>query len=109
MANETTSTPVAAQNAAVQTQPAAETAHGATATAGEAHGATYNPKMPEPQMLNGVKVYPTSYIPAKAQLHYPKPMLIEMKDWHIEVVHIVVFFLVLFILFIGAWKRPNHR
>lgn len=97
MANETTSTPVAAQNQST------------TTTTVEGHGPTYNPKMPGPQIINGVKVFPTSYIPAKAELHYPKKMLVEMQDWHIEAVHIVVFFLVLIGLFIGPWKRPNQR
>lgn len=97
MANETTSTPVA-QTTAPTAQAAAP--HEAT---------TYNPKMPEPQVINGVKVYPTSYIPAKAELHFPKPMLVEMKEWHIEAVHIAVFFLVLIFLFISPWKRPNKR
>jgi len=129
MANETTTTPVAAQNPSTNAAPAAPTApanenvHGATAsgTSVEApatkeapavsneHGGTWNPKQPEPQIINGVKVYPTSFIPAKAELHYPKKMLVEMSHWHIEAVHIVVFFIVLIALFIGPWKRPNQR
>ncbi len=112
MANETTSTPVAAQNpstnavSAAPTAPANENVHGATAPG---HESTYNPKTPGPQIINGIKVFPTSYIPAKAEIHYPKKMLVEMQDWHIEAVHIVVFFLVLIGLFIGPWKRPNQR
>jgi hypothetical protein len=70
---------------------------------------TYNPKMPEPQMINGVKVYPTSFIPAKAELHYPKKMLAELHVLHIEGVHVVIFFLLTFAMFIGMWKRPNLR
>lgn len=118
MANETTST-----TPPTPTAPATENVQGATASGTtveapatkeapavtDSHGVTYNPKMPEPQIINGVKVYPTSYIPAKAELHYPKKMLAEMSLWHIEAVHIVVFFLVLFFLFIGPWKRPNQR
>jgi hypothetical protein len=122
MANETTTAPVE------HTAPANENVQGATASGtnvpapatkeapattpgaeGGEHHATYNPKMPEPQIINGVKVYPTSYIPARAELHYPKKMLIEMQEWHIEAVHILVFFIILFALFIGPWKRPNHR
>ncbi len=65
--------------------------------------------VPEAQMLNGVKVYPTSYIPVKAELHAPRPKLVEMEIHHIEAVHIAIFFLLTFILFIGMWKRPNLR
>lgn len=115
MANETTSTPVAAQTPAAAQAPAATAAPVAQPSAHAEEGAahheaqTYNPKMPEPQIINGVKVYPTSYVPARAELHLPKPMMAEMKEWHIEAVHVVVFFLVLFFLFIGPWKRPDQR
>ena len=70
---------------------------------------TYNPKIPEPQIINGIKVFPTAYIPAKAQLHPPKKMLAEMQEWHIEGIHIVIFFVLTIGLFIGMWKRPNLR
>lgn len=71
--------------------------------------ATYNPQTPAPQMINGVKVFPTSYIPAKAELHTPKKMMAELQDWHIEGIHIVIFFILIIVLFIGMWKRPNLR
>lgn len=114
MANETTTAPVQTSAPVPAQAPVAAQAQAAAPApaehvAGGEHGAVYNPKMPEPQIINGVKVYPTSYIPARAELHYPKKMLVEMQEWHIEVVHILVFFIVLFALFIGPWKRPNHR
>lgn len=56
-----------------------------------------------------VKVYPTSYLPAKASLELPRPKAAELQSWHIEGVHIVIFLLVLFSLFIMKWKRPNIR
>ncbi|MGZ3788754.1 MAG: hypothetical protein ACXVLQ_09540 [Bacteriovorax sp.] len=79
--------------------------------AAPAHAAEAVPTQtaPAPEMVNGVKVFPTSYIPAKAELHTPKKALVEMEHWHIEGIHIVIFFLVTFCLFIGMWKRPNLR
>lgn len=62
-----------------------------------------------PEMINGVKVYPPSYVPTKAVLHYPKKSLVEMDLLHIEVIHIIFFFTFTFLLFIGMWKRPNLR
>lgn len=63
----------------------------------------------EPQILNGVKVYPTSYIPVKAVLHLPKKPEAAMDLIHIEAVHIAVFIFLTVFLFIGMWKRPNLR
>jgi hypothetical protein len=62
-----------------------------------------------PQIVNGVKVYPPSFIPTKAVLHTPKKALVTMDILHIEVIHIVVFFVITIFLFIGMWKRPNLR
>ncbi|RPJ79109.1 MAG: hypothetical protein EHM20_02265 [Alphaproteobacteria bacterium] len=62
-----------------------------------------------PQMINGIKVYPTSYLPAKSVLETPRKALVEMHILHIEGIHIVMFFVITFVLFIGMWKRPNLR
>lgn len=64
---------------------------------------------PEPQIINGVKVYPTSYIPVKAVLHFPKKTLIAMELEHIEGIHIAFFLGLTVFLFIGMWKRPDLR
>lgn len=64
---------------------------------------------PEPEMHNAIKVYPPSYIPAKAVLHYPKKSLIIMELEHIEGMHIAIFIGITIFLFIGMWKRPNLR
>jgi hypothetical protein len=64
---------------------------------------------PEPQIINGVKVYPPSYIPQKAVLQMPKKSLIAMKIEHIEGIHIIIFFALTVFLFIGMWKRPDLR
>lgn len=104
----------AAPSAAPSVPAAVNSAAPATSEAPAVHhegheGVTYDPKMPEPQMVNGVKVFPTSYIPAKAVLHTPKKMLVEMQEWHIEGIHIAIFFAITIGLFLGVWKRPNFR
>ena len=64
---------------------------------------------PAPQVINGVKEFPTSYIPLKAVLHHPKKTLISMEIEHIEVIHIACFLGLTIFLFIGMWKRQNLR
>lgn len=67
------------------------------------------PVAPTPEIINGVKIYPTSYMPVRSELHAPKKMLAELQEWHIEAVHIVIFFAITIILFISKWKRPGLR
>jgi hypothetical protein len=62
-----------------------------------------------PQIINGIKVYPTSYIPIKGVLHEPKKMLVKMDLIHIEAIHIVCFVGITIFLLIGMWKRPDLR
>lgn len=62
-----------------------------------------------PEVVNGVKVYPTSFIPQKAVLHTPKKSLISMDLLHIEAIHIATFLFLTVFLFIGMWKRANRR
>jgi hypothetical protein len=77
---------------------------------GDHHGAAEAPIAPPgPQIINGVKVYPTSYIPVKAVLHFPKKSLIAMELEHIEGIHIAFFLGLTVFLFVGMWKRPNLR
>ncbi len=106
-ATTTTITPAVVPSTATSTAPSE--VHAAAPAGANHEEVTYNPKTPEPQIINGVKVFPTSYIPAKAVLHLPKKMLVEMQDWHIEGIHIVIFFALTIGLFIGMWKRPNLR
>lgn len=74
------------------------------------HTSTPEPVVaPAPEMINGIKVYPTSYIPARAELHAPKKMMAELQEWHIEAVHIFIFFTIMIVLFISKWKRPGLR
>lgn len=105
MADNTTSTNAAATQVQVESVPAP------THQVDEGHhGAPEAPAtQPEPQILNGIKVYPPSYIPAKAVLHLPKKSLIAMELEHIEGIHIAIFLGLTVFLFIGMWKRPGFR
>jgi hypothetical protein len=108
----TPATPATPASATVTATPGSVVA--APSTTGENgseahHGAIYNPQVPAPQIINGVKIFPTSYIPARAELHAPKEKMIELKEWHIEGIHIFIFLLLTVGLFIGMWKRPNLR
>ena len=51
----------------------------------------------------------TSYLQAKTEVVPPRKKLIEMQEWHIEGIHIVIFFALTIALFIGMWQRPNLR
>lgn len=62
-----------------------------------------------PEVLNGVKIYPTSFNPSKAVLHAPRKKVIEMQEWHIEGIHIMFFLGITVFLFIGMWKRNGLR
>ena len=60
-------------------------------------------------LVQGIKVHPTSYLAAKTEVVPPRKMLAELQEWHIETIHVIIFFVLLFCLFIGMWKRPNLR
>ncbi len=75
---------------------------------------TKAPEVPEtppaPEILpNGVKVYPTSFIPSKAPIEMSRVPTAQMSGFQIEVIHVVIFFALTVGLFIGMWKRPNQR
>ena len=77
---------------------------------GEHHSDVAAPiALPEPQIINGIKIYPPSYIPVKGVLHYPKKALVFMELEHIEGIHIAFFLGLTVFLFIGMWKRPDLR
>jgi len=69
------------------------------------------PEVPkEPEVLaNGVKVYPTSFIPSKAPMEPSRIPTMKMSGLQIEVIHVIIFFALTIGLFIGMWKRPNQR
>lgn len=93
-----------------QTTPASAAAtEQTTQTAQLQHSAVAPEVPPGPEVINGVKVYPPSFLPPKAVLHTPKKDLISMDLIHIEGIHIAVFLALTVFLFIGMWKRPNRR
>ena len=49
------------------------------------------------------KVFPTSFVPQKAILVLPKKPEAELKHWHIEAIHIVIFVLILVLLYLKTW------
>lgn len=70
----------------------------------------YNPLPPEPVTNeNGVTIYPTSFMPAKAQMDPSRIPTALMSGLSIEVIHVVLFFLITWVLFVSMWKKPNQR
>lgn len=47
---------------------------------------------------------PTSYLPSTVQLEKSKTNETHMAGFHIEAIHIVMFFVILAFLFLGVWK-----
>lgn len=66
------------------------------------------PKLPETD-ANGIKVYPTSFLPAKSHMEISRIPTAKMSGFEIEVSHVVIFVLLTVFLFIGMWKRPGAR
>lgn len=68
------------------------------------------PQPPQPEITaSGVKIYPTSFVPVKAPMEPSRLPTTVMTGLQIEVIHVVIFFLLTFVLFMGMWKRPNSR
>jgi hypothetical protein len=61
------------------------------------------------QAAPAVKVYPTSFLPSKAHLESTRIPTLKMSGLGIEVSHVIIFIGLTIFLFIGIWKRPNHR
>jgi hypothetical protein len=57
----------------------------------------------------GLKVYPTSFLPAKSHMEPSRIPTAKLSGLGIEVTHVVIFLVLTVFLFIGMWKRPNHR
>nr|BDT28813.1 hypothetical protein BHI3_22790 [Bacteriovorax sp. HI3] len=68
------------------------------------------PQPPEPEVnADGIKIYPTSFIPAKAHMEPSRVPTAKMTGLQIEVLHVVIFFVLTIGLFISMWKKPNER
>lgn len=57
----------------------------------------------------GLKVYPTSFLPAKSHIEPSRIPTAKLSGLGIEVSHVVIFLVLTVFLFWGMWKRPNHR
>lgn len=68
-------------------------------------------KVPGEPVINaqGIKVYPTSFIPLKGQMEPSRIPTAKMSGLEIEIWHVVIFLGLTVFLFIGMWKRPNLR
>lgn len=70
-----------------------------------------NQMLPKEPVVNadGIKIYPTSFLPAKSLMEPSRIPTAKMTGFQIEVLHVVIFFALTYMLFVGMWKRPNKR
>jgi len=75
------------------------------------HAAEVVQEMPkEPEMTaEGLKVYPTSFLPQKSHIETSRIPTAKMTGFEIEVAHVIIFFILTIGLFYSMWKRPNKR
>lgn len=68
------------------------------------------PQPPQPVVnADGIKIYPTSFIPVKAPMEPSRVPTAKMTGLQIEVLHVIIFIVLTVGLFISMWKRPNVR
>ena len=76
----------------------------------EAVKSTPTPTPPGPTVTaEGIKVYPTSFLPVKSQMEPSRVPKTIMTGLQIEVIHVIIFFALTFFLFIGMWKTAGKR
>ncbi len=76
----------------------------------EAAKTTTPPAPIEPTVTaEGIKVYPTTFLPAKSIMEPSRVPKTVMTGLQIEVIHVLIFFLLTFFLFIGMWKTAGKR
>lgn len=67
---------------------------------------------PAPEVnAQGVKVYPTSFIPQKGPMEESRVPTAKLDNFHIEVVHIAVFVAIVLALYWSLWmnaKKTNR-
>ncbi len=75
------------------------------------HPAPAPVELPKGPTINadGVKIYPTSFLPTKSLMEPSRIPDKKMTGFTIEVIHVVIFFALIFVLFYKAWKKPNVR
>lgn len=69
------------------------------------------PEVPPAPVVNadGVKIYPTSFLPVKSHMEPSRVPTAQLSNIQIEVIHVLVFFALTIFLFISMWKKPNVR
>ena len=75
------------------------------------HPAPAAPELPPEPIINanGVKIYPTSFLPVKSQMDPSRIPQEKMTGLTIEVLHVIIFFILTIGLFYSMWKKPNVR
>ena len=69
------------------------------------------PELPKGPEVNadGIKVYPTSFLPAKSHMEVSRVPTEKLTGLQIEVLHVIIFVILTYALFVTMWKRPNVR
>ena len=63
---------------------------------------------PKPELTaEGVTIYPTSFLPTKSKMEPSRVPQAKMQGIHIEAIHVVIFFLLLYVLFAPIWKKSH--
>ncbi len=60
----------------------------------------------------GIKIYPTSWVPMKAPLEPSRVPTTQLTNFHIEVIHVIMFFGLIAALYWSMWvsaKKHNHE
>lgn len=67
---------------------------------------------PSPEVNSqGIKIYPTSFLPAKAPMEESRVPTTKLDNFHIEVIHIFLFTSIMLGLFLVQWlnARKTNR
>ncbi|MBC7428751.1 MAG: hypothetical protein H7336_09090 [Bacteriovorax sp.] len=69
------------------------------------------PELPKEPTVNadGIKIYPTSFIPGKAHMNDSRIPTEKLDGLTIEILHVIIFFVLTIGLFYSMWKKPNVR
>ncbi len=69
------------------------------------------PQLPPGPILTaeGIKVYPTSWIPMKAPLEPSRIPTAQLANLHIEVIHVIMFFLMILGLYWSMWGSAKIK
>ncbi len=82
-----------------------------TTTEQTGHETVVAQEMPKEQetTAEGLKVYPTSFLPQKSHIEPSRIPTAKMTGFEIEVAHVIIFFILTIGLFYSMWKRPHKR